>query len=186
MGLGNPGSRYEGTRHNVGFEAIDRVARAFGIPIRQRIARSLVGPGRIGSQEAVLVKPQTFMNKSGNAALSLLTHYQQDPSQLVVIHDDLDLDIGRLRIRKKGGHGGHRGIQSILSSLGANHFTRIKIGIGRPVGEAEEYVLSVFSQVERRKIEETLDKTVEAVLLLVRDEIEASMNQFNEREEVES
>ena len=180
MGLGNPGSRYEGTRHNVGFEAVDRVARVFRIPVHQRIARSLVGHGRIGSQEAILAKPQTLMNKSGNAALSLLSHYGQEPSQLLVIHDDLDLAAGRLRIKRKSGHGGHLGIQSILSSLDTDHFTRIKIGIGRPVGEAEEYVLRTFTQAERIKIEEALDKVVEAVVCVVKDEIEAAMNQFNQ------
>jgi peptidyl-tRNA hydrolase, PTH1 family len=180
MGLGNPGSRYEGTRHNVGFEAVDRVARAFGIPIRQRTACSLVGLGRIESQEAVLAKPQTFMNKSGNAALSLLARYGQDPTQLLVIHDDLDLEVGRQRIKRKGGHGGHLGIQSILSALGTDHFTRIKIGIGRPVGAAEAYVLSAFTRTEQRKIDETLDKVVEAVVCVVKDEIEVAMNQFNQ------
>ena len=179
MGLGNPGSQYEGTRHNVGFKAIDRIAHAFGISIRQRAARSIVGRGQIGSCKTVLAKPQTFMNNSGNAVLSLLARYRQDPSQLVVIHDDLDLELGRFRIKTKGGHGGHKGIQSILSSIGTDRFTRIKIGIGRPVGEAEQHVLSPFNKAERKRLEEVLEKVGEAVVLVVNDELEKAMNRFN-------
>lgn len=179
MGLGNPGSRYEGTRHNIGFKAIDRIAHAFGISIRQRAARSIVGRGQIGACETVLAKPQTFMNNSGNAALSLLARYRQDPAQLVVVHDDLDLELGRFRIKTKGGHGGHKGIQSILSSLGTDRLTRIKIGIGRPVGEAEQYVLSPFNKEEKKKLKEILDKVVEAVTQVVNGEVERAMNRCN-------
>ena len=179
IGLGNPGLRYDGTRHNVGFESVDGVARASEISIRQRRARCLIGLGRIGLKEAVLAKPQTFMNHSGDAVVSLLTYYRQDPSQLLVIHDDLDLAVGQLRIKKRGGHGGHRGIESMASVLGTDRFTRIKIGVGRPRGEAERYVLGRFTRMERSKIDEALEKTVEAVLWIVRGEIERAMNRFN-------
>ena len=179
MGLGNPGLRYEGTRHNVGFEAVDRIARSCGIAIQQRIAHSFVGLGRIASEETVLAKPQTYMNHSGNAAFSLLSHYQQDASGLIVIHDDLDLDPGRIRIKRKGGHGGHRGTQSILSSLGTDRFTRLKIGIGRPEGDAEDYVLSPFKRNEREKINEVLDKIVEVIEWVVKGKIELAINRIN-------
>jgi PTH1 family peptidyl-tRNA hydrolase len=179
VGLGNPGSKYEGTRHNVGFDAVDRIARASGIAVRQRRAYSFVGVGRIGSTEAVLAKPQTYMNNSGRAAQSLLSHYHEDPSQLIVIHDDLDLELGCLRIKTRGGHGGHRGIQSILASLGTDRFVRVKIGIGRPAGEAEDHVLSAFSNKDRECLEETLSRIVEAVDLLVEDRTEKAMNRYH-------
>ena len=179
MGLGNPGSRYEKTRHNIGFKTTDQIAHSFGIPINKRAARSRVGRGIIGSCEVVLAKPKTFMNNSGEAAASLLSHYRLDPSDLVVIHDDLDLPVGRLRIKTRGGHGGNKGIQSILSSLGADRFIRIKIGIGRPSGEAKEYVLNVFDREEKKRLEEVTDKVVEAVTMIVNGEVERAMNRFN-------
>jgi peptidyl-tRNA hydrolase, PTH1 family len=180
MGLGNPGSRYEGTRHNIGFKATDQIAHTFGISINQRIARSLVGRGRIGSCEVVLAQPKTYMNHSGEAAASLLSHYRLTPSDLVVIQDDLDLPLEQLRIKTRGGHGGHKGIESIRASLGTDRFIRLKIGIGRPAGEASEYVLSRLSREEKKRLEEILEKTVEAAVLIVNGEVERAMNRFNQ------
>jgi PTH1 family peptidyl-tRNA hydrolase len=179
MGLGNPGSRYEETRHNIGFKATDQIAHTFGILLNKRMARSRVGRGMIGSSEIVLAQPQTYMNNSGAAAASLLSHYRLNPPDLVVIHDDLDLPVGRLRIKTRGGHGGHKGIQSIRSSIGTDRFIRIKIGIGRPAGEAEEYVLSRFDREEKKRLGEVLDQVVEAAVLIVNDEVERAMNRFN-------
>lgn len=179
MGLGNPGSRYERTRHNVGFDAIDRLAHTYKIPVRQVIGRSWVGAGRIDSEEIVLAKPKTYMNRSGDAAVSLLEYYGQGPSQLIVIHDDLDLDLGRVRIKRRGGHGGHRGLESILEALGTNEFIRIKIGIARPRGEATDYVLESFSRSEHKVIAEILDDIIEIVRLLVEGRVDRAMNQFH-------
>ena len=180
VGLGNPGLRYEGTRHNLGFEAIDRLADSFKISLQQRVARSIVGTGRIASQKAVLAKPQTYMNNSGNAVLSLLSHYSEEPPQLVVICDDLDLELGRLRIKLSGGHGGNRGVDSILSSLGTNRFTRVKLGIGRPDQAAEDYVLTPFKRMERKIVNKVLEKIPEVIELLVEDQNEKAMNRFHE------
>ena len=163
----------------MGFEAVDRLEYACGISIRRREARSLVGVGRIASEETVLAKPQTYMNRSGGAVLSLLSHYKINPSDLIVIHDDFDLDLGRLRIKQKGGHGGHRGIESILSSLGTDRFTRIKIGIGRPVGESEDYVLASFKRDEREVINGVLGKIFEVVESVLEGNVEQAMNRFN-------
>ena len=179
MGLGNPGSRYEGTRHNVGFDAIDRLAHTYKIPVRQAIGRSWVGVGRIDSEEAILAKPKTYMNRSGDAAVSLLKYYEQGPSKLIVIHDDLDLGLGRVRIKRRGGHGGHRGVESILDALGTNELIRIKIGIARPRGEAMDYVLESFSRSEHKRIAEILDDLVEIVRLVVKGRVDRAMNQFN-------
>jgi peptidyl-tRNA hydrolase, PTH1 family len=186
VGLGNPGGRYEGTRHNVGFEAIDRMASVFKIALRHRIGRSIVGTGPIASQDSALVKPQTYMNKSGDAVLFLLSHYQEDPSQLVVVHDDLDLDFGRLRIKRAGGHGGHRGVESILAALATDRFTRIKIGIARPDVSAEDYVLAPLNAPQREAVGEVLEKIVGAVELLVQGKMEEAMNRYNQTEERET
>jgi PTH1 family peptidyl-tRNA hydrolase len=179
MGLGNPGARYEGTRHNVGFQAIDRIARVFGITLQQRIARSLVGLGSIRSEEAALAKPQTFMNRSGTAAKALLGHFRLEPSGLVVVHDDLDLELGRLRIKKAGGPGGNRGVESIIASLETDRFTRIKIGVGRPEGSAAEYVLNAFRADENEELQGILDRVVEAAALIVEGRTEQAMNRFH-------
>lgn len=179
VGLGNPGSKYEGTRHNIGFEAVDRLARFMGIAVRQRRAYSLVGAGRIASKEAILAKPQTYMNNSGRAARSLLSHYHEEPSQLIVIHDDMDLDCGRLRIKRGGGDGGHRGLQSILSVLGTDQFVRVKIGVGRPREEAVDHVLNAFLREEREVLAAVMEKVVGAVELLALDRIDEAMNRYH-------
>lgn len=145
-GLGNPGPQYQHTRHNIGFDVIDVLARRHHISIQQRQAESLCGQGCIGGRAALLVKPQTYMNASGRAVAPLVQHYLQAGEQLVVIHDEIDLPLGRMKVKRQGGDAGHRGIRSIIACIGHGDFVRIRMGIGRPLHKADivDYVLSPF------------------------------------------
>ena len=150
VGLGNPGPRYQHTRHNIGFDMIDVLARHHGIPIQQRASQALYGQGQIGRCAVLLVKPQTYMNASGQAVASLVHRYVQAEEQLVVIHDDIDLPLGRLKIKRQGGDAGHLGVRSIIAYLGHGAFVRLRMGIGRPSCKADivDYVLSPFTAAE--------------------------------------
>jgi peptidyl-tRNA hydrolase, PTH1 family len=146
VGLGNPGPQYQWTRHNIGFAVLDVLASRHHISIQQREAESLCGPGRIGGRAVLLVKPQTYMNASGRAVAPLVQHYLQTGEQLVVIHDEIDLPLGRIKLKRQGGDAGHRGIRSIIASLEHDVFVRVRMGIGRPLQKADivDYVLSPF------------------------------------------
>jgi PTH1 family peptidyl-tRNA hydrolase len=151
VGLGNPGRRYRGTRHNLGFDVIDVLACRYAIAVQQRESQSLCGKGRIGKHAVLLVEPQTFMNRSGLGVAPLVRRYLDRDDRLVVIHDDIDLPLGRLRIKHRGGDAGHRGVRSIIECLGAGEFTRIRMGIGRPSSHEDivDYVLTSFPAEER-------------------------------------
>lgn len=178
VGLGNPGKEYYGTRHNIGFRVVDRLAEEGKIAVRKREASCLAGTGVLFGEEVVLAKPRTFMNESGHAAQALLHRAGVSVHDLIVVHDDLDLELGRLRIKTKGGHGGHRGILSIMEHLGTDRFVRLKIGIGRP-GErgATDHVLTPFRREEAPAIEECLERVSHAVEKLVSGDIAGAMNQ---------
>lgn len=181
-GLGNPSSKYEKTRHNVGFDVIDMLAEKYNISIRDRKHRALCGSGMIAGQKVLLVKPQTFMNLSGESLGAILNFYKLDPeSELIVIYDDVSLAPGRLRIRKKGSAGGHNGIKSIISHIGTQEFLRIKIGVGeKPPGwDLADYVLGRFSREDRKRMEEAFERACDAVELMVQGEADQAMNQFN-------
>ncbi len=181
VGLGNPGAGYAKTRHNVGFQVIDRLAGDF-CPAGWRLrCRSLVMEARFQDQKVVLAKPQTYMNNSGEAVKPLLRWYGLGLAELLVICDDLDLPLGQIRIRKKGGHGGHRGLKSIIGAVGGNEFARLRIGIGRPAPEIDvvQWVLGRFSAAEAPVIEEALARAARAVQILLSEGIERAMNQFN-------
>ena len=146
-GLGNPSAQYEGTRHNVGFDVIDRLSEKYNISVDSKKHRALIGKGIIDGQKVILVKPQTFMNLSGESIRSIIDYYKVDPEQeLLVIYDDISLDVGQLRIREKGSAGGHNGIKNIIDQLGTQVFPRIKIGVGeKPKGyDLADYVLGHF------------------------------------------
>ena len=156
-GLGNPSAQYEGTRHNVGFDVIDRLSEKYNISVDSKKHRALIGKGIIDGQKVILVKPQTFMNLSGESIRSIIDYYKVDPEQeLLVIYDDISLDVGQLRIREKGSAGGHNGIKNIIAQLGTQVFPRIKIGVGeKPKGyDLADYVLGHFSKAERELMEE--------------------------------
>lgn len=184
VGLGNPDKQYEGTRHNVGFDVIDRISEKYNISVDTKKHRALIGKGVIEGQKVVLAKPQTYMNLSGESVGSLVDFYKIDPEEeLLVIYDDISLDVGQLRIRKKGSAGGHNGIKNIIAHLETTEFPRIKIGVGeKPKGyDLADYVLGRFSKAEREFMEEGYTNAVHAVTMILKDEIDQAMNEFNKK-----
>ncbi len=181
-GLGNPTSKYDKTRHNVGFDVIDMLADKYNIRIKEKKHKALCGTGIIEGQKVLLVKPQTFMNLSGESIGMILNFYKLKPeSELMVIYDDVSLAPGRLRIRKKGSAGGHNGMKSIISHVGTQEFLRIKIGVGeKPQGwDLADYVLGRFSREERRLVEEAFERACDAAGLMVQGKTDQAMNQYN-------
>lgn len=184
VGLGNPTKEYEGTRHNVGFAVIDAIADKYNITVTDRKNRAFCGKGIIAGQKVLLAKPQTYMNLSGESVRGLLDYYKIDEeSELIVIYDDISLDVGQLRIRKKGSAGGHNGIKNIIQHLGTNVFQRIKVGVGEKPKEYDlaDYVLGHFSKEDKVLMEDGYRHAVEAVELILQGEIDAAMNQFNKK-----
>lgn len=184
VGLGNPTAQYEGTRHNAGFDVIDVLAEKYNISVDARKCRAFCGKGVIAGQKVLLVKPQTYMNLSGESVGGIVNYYKIDPeSDLLVIYDDISLDVGQLRIRKKGSAGGHNGIKSIIVHLGTTVFPRIKVGVGeKPKNyDLADYVLGHFSKQERELMEEGYEHASDAVEQIVQGEIEAAMNVFNKK-----
>jgi PTH1 family peptidyl-tRNA hydrolase len=188
VGLGNPGRSYRWTRHNMGFLLVEQLARRHGIELSRRGLQSLYGRGRIGEEQVVLAKPQTYMNLSGEAVDRLLRFFKIPPEDLIVLHDDLDLPPGNVRIRRRGGHGGHRGVKSIIERLGREDFLRVKIGIGRPTNleqDPTDFVLAPLSKAEKEAFGQQIEKSAEVVELLIREGPETAMNRFHERQEKE-
>jgi len=181
-GLGNPTREYENTRHNIGFMAVDALASKYGISMMECKHRALVGKGMIGGTKVVLVKPLTYMNLSGEAIKSVIDYYKVDAAcELIVIYDDISLDVGQLRIRKKGSAGGHNGIKNIIANLGDDTFLRVKIGVGeKPKGyDLADYVLGHFSKEELEVIKDSLEKIDGAVNLMLEGEVDMAMNKYN-------
>lgn len=186
-GLGNPSSRYEKTRHNIGFDVIDAVSDRYNIEVKEKKAKALCGSGFIEGQKVLLVKPQTYMNLSGDSISALTNFYKLDPArELIVIYDDISLDPGNIRIRKKGSAGGHNGVKDIIAKIGTDQFPRIKVGVGaKPENwDLADYVLSRFSQGERRLVDEAASESVEALALMVQGRIEEAMNLYNRKKTV--
>ena len=183
-GLGNPTLQYEGTRHNVGFDVIDTLADKYNISVDARKSSAFIGKGMIEGQKVILVKPQTYMNLSGESIRGLVDYYKIDVEhELLVIYDDISLDVGQLRIRNKGSAGGHNGIKNIIANLGTQNFPRIKVGVGEKPKKYDlaDYVLSHFSKAERELMEEGYQKAVKAVEMLLDGEMEAAMNEYNRK-----
>ena len=181
-GLGNPGREYENTRHNAGFASLDALAKRHGIELTTRKFQALAGSGYIDGQKVLLVKPQTYMNLSGESLRAACDFFKVDPEEgLIVIYDDIDLDPGQLRIRKKGSAGGHNGIKHIIQQLGTQNFVRIKVGVGaKPKGwDLADYVLGHFSKEDRGLVDDALKRAAGAVELMVQGEVDQAMNQFN-------
>lgn len=184
VGLGNPGKEYEGTRHNAGFDVIDRLADQYHISVEERKHRAFCGKGVIGGQKVVLVKPQTYMNLSGESVRSVVDYYKIDEeSELLVIFDDISLDVGQIRIRKKGSAGGHNGIKNIIAQLGTTEFQRIKVGVGEKPKHYDlaDYVLGHFSKGEREIMSEGYERAVKAAELIAAGLIEEAMNEYNKK-----
>jgi peptidyl-tRNA hydrolase, PTH1 family len=185
VGLGNPGNRYQSTRHNAGFLVVDRLAARWGCSVDKKQLGALVGKARIGNQSVVFAKPQSFMNRSGHPVASLLGYYKVAPAKLIVIHDELDLDLGRVKLKLGGGHGGHNGIRDIKAQLGKRDFSRVRFGISRaPSGwDTADYVLGKWAANEKSLVEETLDYAADAVEGIVGEGLPAAMNRFNTNSE---
>ena len=181
-GLGNPGREYENTRHNAGFASIDRLAEKNHISIDMKKFQALCGTGYIGGQKVLLLKPQTYMNLSGESLRAACDFFKIDPEQeLIVIYDDISLAPGQLRIRAKGSAGGHNGIKSIISHLGTQEFLRVKVGVGeKPQGwDLADYVLGHFSKEEQQVMQESFDRAADAAAALLSEEVQQGMNEYN-------
>lgn len=180
-GLGNPSRTYEGTRHNIGFTMIDAIGNKFGIDVTTKKHKALVGRGMIEGMRVILAKPQTYMNLSGESIREITDFYKIEPENIIIIYDDISLDVGQLRIRKKGSAGGHNGVKNIIAHLGTQEFPRIKVGIGnKPEGwDLANYVLSKYTKAEQEALEEASEGVIGAVKLMLMDDIEAAMNKYN-------
>jgi PTH1 family peptidyl-tRNA hydrolase len=186
VGLGNPGIEYQFTMHNLGFLAVDRIAEQAGAHIGNRRCRALTGKAVIAGKDVLLAKPETYMNLSGLSVRELVDECDADPARdLVVIYDDLDLPFGALRIRKKGGAGGHHGMESIIGALGTEEFARIRLGIspGHKVGDGAKYVLSQMKKAQYETVDQTLDTAADAVKTIIAEGIDVAMNRFNRKAE---
>ena len=183
VGLGNPGEQYSKTRHNVGFQCVDGLAKRYDIRLGKHTADVLYGEGWVEGKKAVLAKPLTYMNRSGRAVKYLMEHYRSDgaPPELLIVHDDMDLPIGRIRLRRDGSAGGHNGIKSIIAEMGTQDFPRLRIGIGHPAqGDTIGFVLGGFAGSEAKIMAKTVDLAVEAVAWTVEHGLESAMNRYNQ------
>ena len=186
VGLGNPTKQYEKTRHNIGFDVMDALADKYNISISENKHKALCGKGMIEGMKVVLAKPQTYMNLSGESVAELINYYKLDPeSELIVIFDDISLEPGNIRIRKKGSAGGHNGIKSIISSVGTSNFMRIKVGVGeKPQGwDLADHVLGRFSGEDRARVEEAIRDAEDAAVLMIQGEADKAMNDFNAKKQ---
>ena len=181
VGLGNPGEAYEGTRHNLGFMVLDRLAARYGTSVDVKKKKSMIGRFRLGKERVMLLKPQTFVNLSGEAVLYMASFLRIMPENIVVICDDINLPLGKIRIRKYGSSGGHNGIKSLIQFLRSDNFPRIRIGIGNPqdTQKLESYVLDKFSPEELQVLDPIVEKVCTAIEAVVNGEIETAMNTYN-------
>lgn len=180
-GLGNPGKEYDGSRHNVGFMTLDTLADRYQIDIREKAHKALIGKGMIEGNKVILVKPQTYMNLSGESIRSVMDYYKTEPSEFIVIYDDISLEPGQIRIRKKGSAGGHNGIKNIIAHLGTQEFPRIRIGVGEkpPRMDLADYVLSRFPKEEKEEMEQAFRDGAAAAVSMMNEGIDTAMNRFN-------
>jgi peptidyl-tRNA hydrolase, PTH1 family len=183
VGLGNPGAQYQWSRHNIGFLVVDRLSEARNILICKKRFKTLYGKGSIDSQEVILIKPMTLMNRSGEAVKKAVDLFEAGMEDLVVVHDDLDLPLGRLRFKRRGGDGGHQGVRSISESMGGNAFLRLKVGIGRPPKgmDSAGYVLSPFDEIERSDLSRILSFAAESLVVMLLEGIETAMNRYQRK-----
>ena len=182
VGLGNPGKQYENTRHNIGFDVIEKLAEQEHVAVLEKKYRAIIGKGIVEGQKCILAKPQTFMNLSGESVRQLLDYYKADEtSELIVISDDVSLDVGQIRIRKKGSAGGHNGLKDIIAHLGHESFIRIKMGVGeKPKGyDLADYVLGHFTPQERKVMDEAAARAADAIRAILAKGPDAAMNDFN-------
>lgn len=184
IGLGNPTSKYAATRHNIGFDAITRLADDYNIKMDIKKYKGVCGTGYIGGEKVILVQPQTYMNLSGECVREIVDFYKLTNMDIIVIYDDISLPVGQLRLRKKGSAGGHNGIKNIISHLGTDEFYRIKVGVGEKPAEWDlaDYVLARFDREDEPVIRDALEKASKACETIIQEGFEHAMNQFNKRE----
>ena len=183
-GLGNPDKKYEHTRHNIGFDTLDALADKYNIRINEKKHKALCGSGAIEGVKVILAKPQTYMNLSGESIAEIVNFYKLDPeSEMIIIYDDISLAPGNIRIRKKGSAGGHNGIKNIIAMTGTENFKRIKVGVGeKPAGwDLADHVLGRMSEENRAAFEEAVKESVKAAEMILEDEIDQAMNDFNRK-----
>ncbi len=186
VGLGNPGKKYENTRHNAGFMAIDAIAEKYGISVKEKKHKALCGTGVIEGQKVLLVKPETYMNLSGESIGEVLNFYKLDPEEdMLVIFDDISLAPGNIRIRKKGSAGGHNGIKSLIAHTGTQGFMRIKVGVGeKPSGwDLADYVLGHFTEEDSAKLKEVMPDVIQAAALIMQGDVDKAMNDYNAKKQ---
>ena len=181
-GLGNPTLKYSKTRHNVGFDTIDVLAKKYGIKVKKKQFKALTGEGFIDGEKVILVKPMTYMNNSGESVSEIVKYYKIDPDkELIIISDDLNLDVGVLRIRAKGSAGGHNGLKSIIKCVGTESFDRVRIGVGKvPAGtDVITHVLTRFSRADRAIVKESFEVAADAIVSIISDGIDKTMSKYN-------
>ena len=180
VGLGNPDKKYDKTRHNIGFDVIDELASQMGVQVNTRRHKALCGIGMIGNEKVILVKPQTYMNNSGESVREVMDFYKLDPQQeIIIIADDISLDVGKIRIRAKGSAGGHNGLKSIIAHTGTQNFKRIKVGVGENHGDLVNHVLGKFGSKEREIVDEAVRNATSAAEVMILENIETAMNKYN-------
>lgn len=179
VGLGNPGDKYDGTRHNIGFEAIDYISSKYNIDVTREKFKGVIGEGFIGGEKVILLKPTTYMNLSGESVREAMSFYKLTEEDIVIIYDDISLEVGKIRIREKGSAGGHNGIKSIISNINTDVFPRIKIGVGQPIGDLVSYVLGRFSKEEAEDLKEVIEVSSKAVEIIMKSGTKDAMNKLN-------
>lgn len=181
VGLGNPEKDYGGTRHNMGFNTINKLAKQYEIEVTKSKFKGLYGSGMIEGEKVILLKPQTFMNLSGESIQEIIQFYKIEMDQLIVIYDDIDIDPGIIKIRKAGGPGTHNGMKSVVQELKTQNFKRVRVGIGKPEGKGNliEYVLGAISDEDKEKLDKATDLAKEAIIEIIKNGIDIAMNQFN-------
>ncbi len=184
VGLGNPGRKYSGSRHNVGFIVADEVAQRLGIKTWKERFKSLIGEAHYHDEKIVILKPQTYMNRSGEALHQAKKFYKAKTQYIIVVHDEMDLPLGTIRVKAGGGSAGHRGLESIMSWLGTGDFPRVRVGIGKPAEKEEHvsYVLTTFSEAEKRVLREVTNLSSDAVLEIISNGVESAMNIYNRKD----
>lgn len=185
-GLGNPGKQYENTRHNIGYQVIEALADKHGIRVLESKFKGLIGKGMIGSEKVILIKPLTYMNLSGECIGEAVNYFKIDETaELIVVADDISLDVGHIRMRKKGSAGGHNGIKSIIAMTGTQNFMRIKVGVGeKPAGwDLADYVMGRFDKADRQKVDEAIEDAMAAAVLMMQGDVDKAMNNFNAKKQ---
>lgn len=182
VGLGNPENEYDNTRHNMGFDTINKLAKEYKIELNKNKFKGIYGTGIIGNEKVLLLKPQTYMNLSGESIIEAVNFYKIDLQDLIIIYDDMDVEPGKIKIRKKGGPGSHNGMKSVIQNLNSEEFTRIRVGIGTPVHKNDmiNYVIGkISSQEEKDKLNQGTDKAKEAIIEMIKNGVDTAMNKFN-------